>query len=231
MKVIRTHLFDKIAKSKYPKSETGPYNPWAVCNKSTGGEEDDPEKFERCVHHLKDQNRKKNKKEKDAQYEGEVYTPAVEDSRAKLSRRPKARKVRISPGMPDDEWLQLLNRHNREPAYAEEKVLVREAQIEGRYENVVFMQGDDALDALNILDQRGEEMALKHLKQWHYPGKHMKQDQPGYGEADQIYNSGPYIMSYNTGMGYIGLSFDTQYQDSAVSTDTSMGLGDDNPIY
>lgn len=52
------------AKSKYPKEETTPYNPWAVCNTSTGGKKDSPEKFERCVHHLKDQNRKSHKGEK-----------------------------------------------------------------------------------------------------------------------------------------------------------------------
>lgn len=62
MKVLQTKIFSKLAKSKYPKSETEPYNPWAVCNKSTGGKKEDPDKFERCVHHLKDQNKEKNKK-------------------------------------------------------------------------------------------------------------------------------------------------------------------------
>lgn len=50
----------RFAKSKYPKSETEPYNPWAVCTDSTGRE--DEEKYERCVQHLKDQNKKENKK-------------------------------------------------------------------------------------------------------------------------------------------------------------------------
>ena len=62
MKNILTGSFHKLAKSKYPKSETEPYNPWAVCNKSTGGKKEDPDKFERCVHHLKDQNESDNKK-------------------------------------------------------------------------------------------------------------------------------------------------------------------------
>jgi hypothetical protein len=32
------------------------YNPWAVCNKSTGGKDEaGDEKFERCVQHVKDQ--------------------------------------------------------------------------------------------------------------------------------------------------------------------------------
>jgi len=61
-------LQTKSAKSKYPKSETTPYNPWAVCTESTGREDED--KYERCVQHIKDQNRQKNKgkkKKKDAQ--------------------------------------------------------------------------------------------------------------------------------------------------------------------
>lgn len=65
MKTIETNSFLKLSKSKYPKSETEPYNPWAVCNKSTDGKKEDPEKFERCVQHLRDQNRKKNKKSED----------------------------------------------------------------------------------------------------------------------------------------------------------------------
>lgn len=44
------------AKSKYPEKEISPYNPWAVCNESTGGKKENPDKFERCVHHVKEQN-------------------------------------------------------------------------------------------------------------------------------------------------------------------------------
>lgn len=64
MKEIVSQGFAVLAKSKYPKSETEPYNPWAVCNKSTGGKKKDKDKFERCVHHLKDQNRDTNKGKK-----------------------------------------------------------------------------------------------------------------------------------------------------------------------
>lgn len=39
------------------------YNPWAVCNKSTGGKEEDPKKFEDCVKHVKEKS-KSTKKEK-----------------------------------------------------------------------------------------------------------------------------------------------------------------------
>lgn len=52
----------KNKKSKYPKSETTPYNPWAVCTDSVGRE--DKEKYERCVKHVKEDNRERNKKDK-----------------------------------------------------------------------------------------------------------------------------------------------------------------------
>ena len=79
MKIIVSEAYLKLAKSKYPKSETEPYNPWAVCNKSTGGEKEEPEKFERCVQHLKSQNRKKNKKDMKPSKPGDVHTPEIEE--------------------------------------------------------------------------------------------------------------------------------------------------------
>jgi len=72
MKILVSKGYLKLAKNKYPKSETEPYNPWAVCNKSTGGKKEEPEKFERCVQHLKSQNKKKDMKPSKP---GEVYTP------------------------------------------------------------------------------------------------------------------------------------------------------------
>lgn len=77
MKILKTAAYNKIA-DKYPKSETTPYNPWRICNKSTGGKKESPEAFERCVKHLKEQNKSKNKKKK-SQFEGQIYTPEVEN--------------------------------------------------------------------------------------------------------------------------------------------------------
>lgn len=51
------------------KGEHFKYNPWAVCNKSTGGKnEAGEEKFERCVQHVKDQSRSKKKKKKSKEH-------------------------------------------------------------------------------------------------------------------------------------------------------------------
>ena len=57
-----SRLMEKAAKSKYPKSETGPYNPWAVCTESVGRE--DEEKYESCVRQVKEQNRRRNREKK-----------------------------------------------------------------------------------------------------------------------------------------------------------------------
>lgn len=59
MKLLFSESFEKLSKSKYPKSETEPTNPWAVCTDKVGRENKD--KYERCVRHIKDQNRKENK--------------------------------------------------------------------------------------------------------------------------------------------------------------------------
>jgi len=61
MKILKTSNY--IKKAKYPKEEIEPYNPWAVCNDSTGGKKEEPAKFERCVNHVKEQNVEDNKLE------------------------------------------------------------------------------------------------------------------------------------------------------------------------
>lgn len=79
------------------------------------------------------------------------------------------------------------------------------------FENVVFMQGDDAEEALGILDNQGEEAAAEHLKQWHYPGEHETREDLGQGTQDTVREfpegDGTYYLVYNKPLGYIGLSF------------------------
>lgn len=63
----RQQTFDNGKPMKRPNSKkkafnlksAKEYNPWAVCNKSTGGKSKSKDKFERCVHHIKDQNAEK----------------------------------------------------------------------------------------------------------------------------------------------------------------------------
>lgn len=93
-----------------------------------------------------------------------------------------------------------------------------------KYEDVVFMQGDDAHKALTILDVGGEEAALKYLKQWHEPGSHMGSNELGHGSGDETYEKDGYIMSWNTRMGYIGLQYDLSYMNENVSKEPFRNL-------
>lgn len=74
-------------------------------------------------------------------------------------------------------------------------------------ERVVFMQDSNATETLDILYQNGQAAALEHLKQWHNPGEHETDTRWGYGAADYTYREGRYLMTYNTGLGYVGLEY------------------------
>jgi hypothetical protein len=79
-----------------------------------------------------------------------------------------------------------------------------------QWERVVFLQGEEADEALAVLDERGEEAALSYLADWHYPGEHETADEPGAGSSDDVYDDGTgYRLTYNRGLGYIGLEWRT----------------------
>ena len=73
-----------------------------------------------------------------------------------------------------------------------------------KYEDVIFLDGSEADEALEILDNQGEDAALEYLKQWHSPGQHMGSQQLGHGTSDKTYEKDGYIMSWNFPLGYIG---------------------------
>lgn len=79
-----------------------------------------------------------------------------------------------------------------------------------RYEDVVYMQGQEAEEALEILSNFGRDAALKHLQQWHYPGEHMGRNEESQGSMDNVYRKDGYIMFWNTHIPYIGLQYDTE---------------------
>jgi len=74
------------------------------------------------------------------------------------------------------------------------------------YANIVFMQSSqDTAEPLRILEEQGEHAALEYLKQWDYGDSYEENNEPCAGTDDTIYREGPYIMSYNTRLEYIGL--------------------------
>jgi len=84
-----------------------------------------------------------------------------------------------------------------------------------RYEDVVFLQGDEADEALEILDNQGEDAAMDYLAQWHSPGHHMGSSDLSHGSSDYTYEKDGYIMSWNTSLGYIGLQYELSKMDES----------------
>jgi ribosomal protein S6 len=85
-----------------------------------------------------------------------------------------------------------------------------------RYEQVVFLDGQEATHALNILMEDGQDAAMDYLKQWHYPGEHDGSNELGNGSLDKTYKKDGYIMSWSSSLGYIGLVYDTQQGQEAA---------------
>ena len=76
------------------------------------------------------------------------------------------------------------------------------------FEEIVFMQGEDAYEAMNILDEKGPEALLEHLLQWDNDSCTCSENPPwGTGDQVMIFPKGDHelALSYNTGLSYCGL--------------------------
>ena len=91
-----------------------------------------------------------------------------------------------------------------------ESVSPNESTDQERYEDVVFLDGSEADEALSILNQEGEDAAMEYLKQWHDHGNHMGREELPFGTSDRTYEKDGYIMGYNEPLGYISLVYDSQ---------------------
>lgn len=76
-----------------------------------------------------------------------------------------------------------------------------------QYANIVFMQDENADEALNILNEDGPDAAIQYLAQWDFGGEseYDISSFPQRGSCDDWHTSGEYILSYNRRFGYIGL--------------------------
>jgi len=100
------------------------------------------------------------------------------------------------------------------------KKIIKESTDQDRYEDVVFLQGKEADEALSILNNEGQDAALNYLKQWHDFGNHMGMQDLGNGSSDQTYEKDGYHMAWNTRIGYIGLAYDLQHSDDEQSNNS-----------
>lgn len=74
------------------------------------------------------------------------------------------------------------------------------------YTRIVFMQGEEADEALDILREDGEDAAIDYLAEWDYGDAGEDFDEPSSGTDDDVHETDDgYRLSYNTRLGYIGL--------------------------
>lgn len=74
-----------------------------------------------------------------------------------------------------------------------------------KYANIVFMQEHEAIEAENILNEKGIKATVNHLKQWDTGEYHETSDKPFHGSGDDTFKVDGYILSYNAHLPYIGL--------------------------
>ena len=112
------------------------------------------------------------------------------------------------PEMEENSSDSLANKHGMN---AKPQTMIDEVTDTERYERVVFMQGEEANEPMDILNNEGKDAAMKHLKQWHYPGEGEGSNETGIGTQDRTYEKDGYTMFWNPYLPYIGLVYDTEF--------------------
>ena len=73
------------------------------------------------------------------------------------------------------------------------------------YIEIVFFQGSEADEPLDILEVKGEEACMEYCKQWDYGDGFYESPAIPWGSDDDLFQDGAYILAYNTKLGYVGL--------------------------
>ncbi len=77
-----------------------------------------------------------------------------------------------------------------------------------KYQHIVFMHGQDADEAIDILCDQGTEAAFEYLLEYD-SGECEETDTPPWGTKDHLYRyfdgEFEYVMSVNCGLPYVGL--------------------------
>ena len=73
------------------------------------------------------------------------------------------------------------------------------------YQNIVFMQGDEAIPVLDMIENQSEQDALEHLLQWDY-GDGLEEENQPWGESDKLFLHHDLVLSWNTGIPYVSLT-------------------------
>lgn len=93
------------------------------------------------------------------------------------------------------------------------------------YETIVFLQGHDAIEPLEILANQGGDAAIEYLSQWDNGdgGEIVNHDQ--FGSDDQMYENDIYTIVYNRNAEYIGLYKPQEVIDENVSLEEQIPVG------
>lgn len=116
-----------------------------------------------------------------------------------------------------------------------------------RWVSVVFLQGDEADEVLDLIDRDGTDAAIDYLQGWDYGDETTDAalvngyvyDQPPTGAQDHAVSEGDYTLTYNPIAGYVSLlrqytvpsdpALDEPDAVSARETPTGIGAADRSP--
>lgn len=74
------------------------------------------------------------------------------------------------------------------------------------YGQIVFLQGDEATEALEILQTKGKVACIEYLAQWDNGDQGLEfRDTPSAGSTDSVFQHGEYILTYQGRYDYVGL--------------------------
>jgi hypothetical protein len=77
---------------------------------------------------------------------------------------------------------------------------------------IIFLEGENADEALDVYKNHGSEGALQFLDQW-FDGDIKNYEvfnEPAAGSSDRVYEISDYLLTVNTGLNYIGLELITK---------------------
>lgn len=109
---------------------------------------------------------------------------------------------------------------------------VSEQAVERRWVSVVFLQGDEADEVLDVIDAQGTDAAIEHLAGYDYGDETVEAaianghvyDEPQAGATDRTATRDVYTLTYNASLGHVGL-----YREATALPDPAL-LGIDTPI-
>lgn len=75
------------------------------------------------------------------------------------------------------------------------------------YGEVVFMQDDEATEALEAIEASGPEAAIEYLSDWDYGdySEVVNDYRERIGKSDKVFEGDQYVLAWNPGVGYVSL--------------------------